>query len=451
MHVNTRTRLLNRIQFILFVVLFVTSIGLLAWISTQFTFRSDWTAGQRLSLSTDTVDLLSQLESPVHVRSYQLEDIAMQRAVTDILQRYRQHNPQQFNFELVNPDLQPDLARADGISRPGQTLIRHNNKTEVIDALSEQQLTNTLLRLTRDSTAVVNFLQGHGERDPDDSSALGYKTLVQQLSSKGFEINTVNLLKDSLTTHTGTLVIAAPERELLAGEIEVLKRYLDQGHNLLWLQDPKLGHELLSIANILDITFIDGVVVDNNPNLRNVLGLSHPAQLPILSYKLHPITEKMKYFTLLITAAAVRPQVDTNWHSTALLLTEDTSWAETDGFIIDVALNTDRGDTPGPLSIGLALERDINTRKQRVVVIGDSDFLSNNNIGHGANLLFAMNTLNWLSQDDKLISIMPKSAPDIQLDLNDTQVAAMGLIFLVILPIGLFGAGILIWYQRRKR
>ncbi len=451
MHVNTRTRLLNRIQFILFVVLFVTNIGLLAWISTQFTFRSDWTAGQRLSLSTDTVDLLSQLESPVHVRSYQLEDIAMQRAVTDILQRYRQHNPQQFNFELVNPDLQPDLARADGISRPGQTLIRHNNKTEVIDALSEQQLTNTLLRLTRDSTAVVNFLQGHGERDPDDSSALGYKTLVQQLSSKGFEINTVNLLKDSLTTHTGTLVIAAPERELLAGEIEVLKRYLDQGHNLLWLQDPKLGHELLSIANILDITFIDGVVVDNNPNLRNVLGLSHPAQLPILSYKLHPITEKMKYFTLLITAAAVRPQADTNWHSTALLLTEDTSWAETDGFIIDVALNTDRGDTPGPLSIGLALERDINKRKQRVVVIGDSDFLSNNNIGHGANLLFAMNTLNWLSQDDKLISIMPKSAPDIQLDLNDTQVAAMGLIFLVILPIGLFGAGILIWYQRRKR
>lgn len=451
MHVNTRTRMLNRIQFILFVVLFITSIGLLAWLSTQYTFRSDWTAGQRLSLSTDTIDLLSQLELPVHVRSYQLEDAAMQRAVTDILQRYQQHNPQQFHFELVNPDLQPDLARTDGISRPGQTLIRYNNRTEVIDALSEQQLTNALLRLSRDSTAVVSFLQGHGERDPDDSSALGYKTLAQQLSSKGFVINTVNLLKDSLATNTGTLVIAAPDRELLAGEIEALKHFLEQGHNLLWLQDPKPGHELQALSDILGISFLDGVVVDNNPNLRNVLGLSHPAQLPILSYKLHPITEKMKYFTLLITAAAIRPQTDTQWHSTALLLTENTSWAETDGFIIDVTLDTDRGDTPGPLSIGLALERDINSVKQRVVVIGDSDFLSNNNIGHGANLLFAMNTLNWLSRDDKLIAIMPKSAPDIQLDLNDTQIAVMGLVFLVVLPIGLLTTGLLIWYQRRKR
>ena len=196
------------------------------------------------------------------------------------------------------------------------------------------------------------------------------------------------------------------------------------------------------------------MVVDTDPQLRETLRLSHPAKLPIISYKLHPITKNMQNFTLFVTASAMNIKQDSDWNSTPILLTQKTSWSETQGFILDVEFNSASGDTRGPLSIGLALQRTLAEqpdKQQRIVVIGDSDYLSNNNLGHGANLDFTLNLINWLSNDEQLISIKTKTAPDLKLELSDTEIAVIGFGFLLILP-GLFLlTGIFIWYKRRNQ
>jgi len=442
--------ILNRLNLLIFISLFSISIGLLAWLSTQYSFYSDWTYGNRHSLSEDTRQLLASLDGPVLIRSYQVEDLSMEQAVNEILRRYQRIKPD-ISYSLVNPELEPDLARADNITRYGQTIIKYKQQTEAIDSLSEQNISNALLRLSREHKATLYFLSGHGERKPGDISPLGYNTLSNQLVSQGFALNSLQLLEHSLDNINGTLVISSPSHPFLAGEIDQIKQFIDHGGNLLWLQDPGEQLGLEALASHLKVQFIDGVVVDDDQNLRTVLNITHPAKLPILSYKLHPITENMKYFTLFITASALYARDNEEWQSTPILLTQDSSWSETDGFILNAKFELEQGDTKGPLSIGLALQRDHAGKQQRIVIIGDTDFISNNNIGQGANLVFTMNSLNWLTKDDALISISVKNAPDTQLNLDDTKIAVIGFGFLILLPLLLLATGFYIWHKRRVR
>jgi ABC-type uncharacterized transport system involved in gliding motility auxiliary subunit len=453
MNITQQFRRQYRLQYLLFVVLFLAIVIALAWLSVEYNIRSDWTASKRNSLTNDSIALLKTIDGPITVRSYQGDDSSLHQAVTEIFSRYQRHK-KDIHFELLNPDLDIEQAKRDGISNYGQTVIRYNEQQEIIAVVSEQNIGNALLRLNRKNKPVLFFLQGHGERSPTDSSAIGYSNLARQLQTKGFVLRGLNLLRDSIEPNDGTLIIAGSSDKILAGEMEQIEHFLHQGGNMLWLQDPGMAEKFQPISELLNIEFINGVVVDTDPQLRKVLRLSHPAKLAIISYKMHAITEKMQNFTLFITAAAMRSKATSKWQVSHLLLTQASSWAETQGFILQVEYDQLSGDTRGPLTIGMALARtlpDQNNRQQRVVVIGDSDYLANNNLGHGANLDFSLNIINWLSNDEQLIAINTKAAPDFKLQLSDTQIAIIGFGFLLVLPAILISVGIFIWLKRRNQ
>ena len=124
----------------------------------------------------------------------------------------------------------------------------------------------------------------------------------------------------------------------------------------------------------------------------------------------------------------------------------------------------DTVERPGPLTVGVALVRprpgpavagaadtQATASQQRVVVIGDGDFLSNTYLGNGGNLQLGLNIMNWLTLDDTLIVLRPKAAPDIHLDLSDGALARMAAVFLLVLPATLLVSGWLIWFRRRRR
>lgn len=453
MEISATSRLRYRIQTILFIVLFLAIMGLLAWLSTQYSWRSDWTAGQRNSLTNDTVKLLATLDTGVHIRSYQPEDKNLQQGVHDILGRYKQHK-KDFDYRIVNPDLEPDLAKADGIREFGQTVIKYRDQQEIVDALDEQSISNALLRLSRNDSPLLVFTNGHGERDIDDQGNIGYALLQQKMTEAGFAFSQMNFLSDAIPENTRVLVIAGSSHDFVAGEVEKMLTFIERGGHLLWLVDPESGHSLDTLFTQLGLQMIPGVVVDTNQQLRTTLRTPHPAILPILAYGEHAITAELRYHTLFSMAAAFKTSsAASTWQATPFLLTlPESSWAETGNFFLDVTLNQKSGDTAGPLAIGYTLEKSLaDNRTQRVVVIGDSDFLSNANLGAGANLLLIQNTFNWLAEDDQLISIAPKAAPDLDLQLNKTELIVIGFGFLLVLPIALAGSGFYIWFKRRKR
>lgn len=441
-----------RLQHILFVVLLLGFVGLLAWLSTQYSYRSDWTAGARNSLSDATIKLLKEMPDPITIRVYLQDDPAAHEGVTDLLKRYKNHD-KNFNYRIVNPDLEIDLAKADKITRYGQTLVKYGKRHEIIEGLNEQSLTNALVRLNRSEKPLAIFITGHGERDAQSDANTGYNTLASKLLEKGFDARSLNLLDHDIPKKTRVLVIAAPSHKLLPGEVAKIQQYIKSGGNLLWLHDPGELHGLEPLTKQLGVEFPKGVVVDTNPTLRQTLRIQHPAVIPVLTYFPHKITEGLKYNTLFAIASPVKAVKDSGWEAKHLFNSLPGSWIESKGFTMDVAFDPDQGDVEGPVDLAYALERkpEKSDRQQRVVVVGDSDFLANSYVGAGANLMLAMNMFNWLSQDDQLIAIDPKKAPDTKLVLQNNEILFISLLFLVVIPVTLLGSGIFIWYRRRNR
>ena len=252
------------------------------------------------------------------------------------------------------------------------------------------------------------------------------------------------------------LVLAAPDRELLEGEIAHINTYIDDGGNLLWMMDPGDTQGTEELANRLGVRFIPGIVVDNNTNLRNTLRIQHPAMIPVLDYVSHPVTENIQYNTLFPISQGIE-QVDKQFNASVIAQSLPQSWAETSAVSDEIAYEPDNGDTQGPVGIVMALERTIadesspDKAAQRIIVTGDSDFMANSYIGVGANLALGLNIFNWLAGDDDIIAIEPRSAPDTQLQLDDTEVLIIGMGYFIVLPAGLILTGIVIWLRRRKR
>jgi len=455
MKLSRKTRFLLQLQKIIFIVLLLIAVGMLGWLSNKHSYQFDWTSNKRNTLSQSSIDLLHTLEQPVQVAVYVQDDETVHTAVKEILQRY-QREKDDFKFRLINPDIDFESAQQDGVERYGQIIIKYNNNKELIASLSEQTISSALLRLSRAGERKVVFLKGHGERSITDDDNTGYNKLVTELKAKGFSIEAHNLLLSTLPADTAVLVLTAPDRKLLEGEIDHIKTYINDGGNLLWMMDPGEMQGTEELATLLGIRFLPGIVVDNNTNLRNTLRIQHPAMIPVLDYVAHPVTENIQYNTLFPISRGVE-QVDKQFNATLIALSLDQSWSETSTLSDEIVFEPDSGDIKGPIGIIMALERSIDklnnpdTTTQRVIISGDSDFLANSYIGVGANLALGLNMLNWLAGDDDLIAIEPRSAPDTQLQLDDTEILLISVGYFIVLPAGLILAGVVIWLRRRNR
>ena len=444
-----------QLQKIVFILLLLTAVGLLGWLSNLHSLQFDWTSNKRNTLSQSSIDLLDTMEHPVLVTVYVQDDETVRAAVEEILQRY-QREKKDFTYRLINPDIDFEAAQRDGIERYNQIVVQYNDNKEVISSLSEQTISNALLRLSRPGKRRIVFLKGHGERSITDDDNTSYSKLVAELSSKGFAPEAHNLLLSALPADTRVLVLAAPDRELLEGELEHIKTYVNDGGNLLWLMDPGELQGTDDLADMLGVRFLPGMIVDNNINLRNTLRIQHPAMIPVLDYVAHPVTENIQYNTLFPISRGVEP-TDTPFDAAVIVQSLPQSWSEAGAIGEEIVFEPDNGDVKGPVGIIMALEKAVDREggadkaAQRIIVAGDSDFLANSYIGAGANLSLGLNLFNWLAGDDELIAVEVKNAPDTRLQLDDTETLLIGLGYFIVLPAGLVLAGVVIWLRRRKR
>ncbi|MFM2318577.1 MAG: hypothetical protein RLZZ215_1198 [Pseudomonadota bacterium] len=460
------------VQNAIFYLLFLLILGLLAFLSREFHFQADWTYGNRNSLTEATRNLLEQTDQPLKFVAYIPDDAMLQEQLRKLVAKYQRVKPD-ISLEFVNPDLDPVRAKQDGIQYAGQMVIHLGDRSELVEQTSESVIANAIQRMSRGTERLVVFLEGHGERDPLAATSNGLSQLLANLERSGFKIQPHNLVRtQSIPNNARFLVIASPQKDLLAGEVEVIKSYLEQGGNLLWLQDPGGVHGLKPLADLLGLKVSEGTVLDANEQLHAVLGVSHPAVVPVVDYGRSPIAEKLTGsqslfpFSTMIERNPVEEKQALVWQTEELLTTLPNSWLETGAIDGAVTYEDDKGDVLGPISIGFALTRLLEQpegaqttepahakqeRQQRVVVIGDSDFLINSFIGQGVNLELATNIFNWLSADDKLLNIQVNNAPDTHFTLGETSSFMLASFFLMVLPLSLVSLGAIIWLRRRRR
>jgi len=457
MKVTRSSRRQLQFQNFVFLAALLIAMGLLGWLSTRYTYEADWTSSGRNTLSVDSRKLLDEMPGAIHITAFARETTGLRDHIQELAGRYQRYKPD-IELHFVNPDTDPDRVRELGITMDGELLLAYDGRSEKVQDLSEQSMTNTLLRIARQKQRRVAFLSGHGERDPNGQANHDLGKFGKLLQQKGIELEVLNLAETpAIPAAANLLVIADPRAALLPGEVHLIHQYLKNGGNLLWLLEPGGMSGLDPVAETLGLELLPGVVVDATTQL---FGIDNPAFALIPDYPMHPITREMRSLTLFPQAAALEAYAPEEWNNAPLLTTLDRAWTEIGPLDGTIRFDDDSDERMGPLDIGFVFTRsrskkdtdsDNGSGEQRVVVIGDSDFLSNAFLGNGGNIDLGLNLFNWLNHDDQFITITARTASDINLQLSKLAQIMIGFGFLFGIPLLLLGTGIGIWWRRRNR
>ncbi len=472
-------------------LLFLTLIGLLAFLSNRYVYLADWTVNGQNSLNEISLQLLATLESPVAIESY-TNNTRIKQSVGELITRYQRVKPD-ISLTFIDPNSNPEKLRDLKISVDGEMIVSYEGRQENLTELSEQNLTNTLHRLLRSKERKMVFIQGHGERSPERQANFDLSSFTNNLTKQGFQIDTLNLAKTMLIPdNVSVLVLAGPQAAFLPGEVRLLLDYVKTGGNLLWLGEPlKVASDhpmygLLPLAELLGIEFLDGVVVDPTTQQYNI---SRPDYAIVTEYPRHPINNGFATVTLFPQAAGIERlpgyldeaeeektgnkdnqsdrSLNKAFQMTPFLNTVERSWVETSP-LKDTVHFSDLLDISGPITIGMVLTRQFNhaydklsetpvagaesiTTEQRIIVLGDGDFLSNTFLGNAGNLSMGVNIFNWLSHDEQFIAIPTRIKDDIILEISPSMLSLLGSFFLLVIPGLLITSGSIIWIKRRNR
>ncbi len=439
----------------LFTALLLAAAVMLAFFSTRFGWLHDFSYAQRASLDTRTQTLLERLDAPVSIVSYAPPDNQLRGAIADFVARYERIKSD-ISLTFVDPDANPAATREAGIQVNGELVIRYKGRSEQLKVLTERELDNALLRLAREHERLVAFLAGDGERKPDGAGNADFGNFGALLKAQGVRAIALTLTGDMhVPQNVDALVIAAPSVMLSDAVVKEIVDFVDRGGNLLWLTEPGEKFGLEPLFKVLSVRALPGVAVDG---AGAQFGIGDPSFVAISTYPQNPITRDFALTTLFPQSVALAKVVQPQWDIVALLTTTAKSWTETgpipkQGDTTTISYDESKGEIPGPLNLGLSLTRlspSPTKREQRVVVIGDADFLSNVFLGNGGNREFGQRVFDWLLQDDELVDIPDKGAPDRQLDMTQRELGVISLGFLIGLPALLLTCGGVIWWRRRR-
>lgn len=462
MKINARKHLEIRLLNLAFTLLFLGVVGLTAWLSTRYSAQFDWTAANRHTLSKASAKVLELFPGPLKITAYVREEKSLREAITEQVARFTRRKPN-LTLEFVNPDTQPDQVRELGITDRNELRIEFQGRSETVMEASEGAIANALQRLAHAKSQTIVFLEGHGERSPKGQANFDLGQFGEELGRKGLKVSMVNLaVVPSIPANTDLLVLAGPKANLLPGEVAQIQAYVQAGGNLWWMADPGELHGLAPLATQLGLKFLPGTVVDASTQL---LGIDDPSFALVADYPAHPITQGFTTMTVFPSAVALEKSGEVEFERTPFLSTLDRSWTETGPIADKIQFDADKGEKQGPLHIGLVLTRKksvappkpevakdpVPPRTQRIVVIGDGDFLANTYLGNGGNLNLGLNIIHWLSDNDQFINIPAKTAPDTALNLSNMATVMIFVGFLLLLPAGLIGTGAYIWFKRRRR
>lgn len=442
---------------------FIGILVLVNVVAVRFHQRWDLTAQGDFSMSEATLKTLRDLPQPVHAKAFFSAGLSDRQKTEDLLKEYEQRSGGKLNWEMIDTFQQPSLADLEKINVDGTVLFTMGDRRQITITSDEAHLTTALLKLITPSQLKVYFLTGHGERELDKFDDRGYSDLKTQIQQDNYQVDPLNLLAaGDVPTDAAALFIAAPKSPLRPEELAAINRFLDAKGKLILLVDAIPGtSNIQEILTRWDVIIEDGVVVDPPSAFPQ-----DPTVLIIQQYGRHIISRDLS------TTAAVFPStagldipgdaaggVDVR----SLALTSgNRSWLETNRNQLQYDVGV---DIQGPVVVAAAIEVISNPEvqqdvppgfestlkrvKNRAVIFGSSEFVANGPLKLGANRDLFLNSLNWVTETDQLISTRPRIPENRPLFLNPVQSNFVFFSGTVFLPVILLGIGGVVWWMRR--
>ena len=415
--------------------------------------RFDVTQDKLHTVSTQTLRVLNSVDEEVVITGFFKDKGVDKSEFRDLSKEYlRNNNKIKVNF--VNPDKEPALAKKFGITEYGTVVIEKGDKSvklRLTDPItggiirdSEQEITNAILKLNRDSEKTIYYLIGNGQRDMGNSiEAEGLGQLRKTILDEGYNVKEFLILRgEELPRENSILFVAAPKQAFSLKEIQYIKSYLDGGGRAVFLLEPRSGNELVSILKGYGFEVSDDIIIDPSSRLEGGGAIS-----PIVSeYPFHEITQDFRFATIFPYSRSL-DAINGFYETEVIANTGEYSWSETNFEYFDEGVaELDGDDKPGPLGVVAVGE---SSNNGRVAVFGGVDFVSNVNLEFSGNRDFFLNTLNWVSGDENLISIRPKKLNTGNLTITTKQVDVIKIFTIGVIPAVILFSGLVIWWRRR--
>ncbi|MBO0801005.1 MAG: GldG family protein, partial [Blastocatellia bacterium] len=393
--------------------------------------RFDLTSEHLYTLSDQSKKILGGLQKDVKVIKF---DKADDQNLSDTMNEFK-YVTKHISYERIDPQQKPDLAQKYKVHDFGETVVISGDRNEKPQNTGEQDLINAILKVTRDKLKTICSVEGHGEKSLSGRDAHGLGLVEGGMKNENYQTKTVNLTTNEVPSECSVLILAGPKQPLFPQETAAIGKYLDEGGKVLAMIDPDTDPGLSDILKAWNISLGNNLVVDNSA-IGRMLSSGGAAPLAV-EYGDHPITKDMaRAFTVFPLARPVKSGGSTGGDVTTTELMKTSS-------------ESTAGSAKGPISLGVAASKKLGEKEARLVVVGDSDFATNGYVRQGGNANLFLNTVNWLAQDEDLISIRPKSATNRSVNMTQSQQNTFFWLSVVFMPLAVIGSGAYIWWKRR--
>jgi ABC-type uncharacterized transport system involved in gliding motility auxiliary subunit len=436
-------------------VLLAATLGVATWMAQRRPLALDVTRQRIHTLSPDTVGTLASLPGDVEVLAFFRPDDAGFAPAQEILRRYAEQSPR-FRFTLVDPYASPELVRRHGITDSGpRVVVTLGPETARLRDLSEESLTNALVRVSHPGRRRVYFTQGHGEASPADAARMGWSLAARALEKENLEVVPLALLSAAeVPADAAAVLVIGPRRAFLDPEIEALQAFATRGGHLGIFLEPEVEAGLDPLLSGLGIEAGNDMVVDPNPLSRlagatPVMPVLHPSAA-------HPVSEPLSEVGVVFpTARSLVALRGAPARPVPLALTSASAWAEND--VRSIFAGTARlgdGEKVGPIPLAMAVQWPVPgtpPRELRAIVAGDADFFSNGYLHLLGNRDLFLSMVSWLAERDDRLVIRPRAREGSRLTLTEGQVGLLKFLAIDALPVLLLVAGLAVWMARRER
>jgi ABC-type uncharacterized transport system involved in gliding motility auxiliary subunit len=435
---------------IITVVLIILIVGAVNYIASRNEKRIDLTRSGINTLSDQTVKVLKGLRDKVHFVAF-LDPSAEGASFNYAMEKYSYYTDQ-ISYEIVDPNKEPIKARNYNITRYGTIIGFLNDNETRIESLTEEDLTNSIIKLTRTGKKKIYFLSGHGERDIDSDDTEAYSALKKIMSGQSYVVEKLELLSSgSIPRDSSLLVIAGPKKAFFGKEIDVIQDYMKNGGPVFILSDPsspryttRPDDNVNRLLNNFGIKLRNDVIVDPQSKLFGVT----EAMPVVQTYDQgNPITAGFKEVTIYPFAQSIDvSKADKKKYDVVeLCRTTEASWGKT-GVKTGKIYFDKAKDNLGPLDICVLVS---DKQDRNLVVFGNSSFITNQYVSHAANSDIFMNVVSYLVKDQDLISIRPKTDESGKFIMPGGLM--VGLFTVYVVPFSILTGGIIYWYKRRKK
>lgn len=418
--------------------------------------RADVTQRSMNSLSAASRRVLGAEKGPIELIGVYRETSPERARALDLLEVYRR-TESRVRIRMLDPDREPDEARVLGLRRASFVLVRAGQVTEEVGELSEQGITEAILRAENPRRSKIVFLTGHGERGLTDGSGGGLGKLASALRASGYEPVEVRLYEEEVPLDASALALVGPRRQLLPSEIDRIGRYLEKGGRMFIGLEPSTICGIESLLRAKGILLDSLEVYDESPATRG-LGLG-PRVVVVTDYVAHPIVAAGMGYSVFPGARTIGFSKEALWGIEGAVLLQSGAEAR-----------LARGDAPGEIPEGEARVRPLGVVEEweipgapevgagglevekpyaRLLVVGDSDWLSVQFLDLFSNRDLALRSFHWLARREYLLKIPPLDQRGTPLRIGLAGMRTLFYLLQIAVPLLLLGIGLWLWGRRR--